>query len=58
MNYVINIRFLIKKKVYLINKTESPAKSLFPLTNRLQPVVSKWRFGCPASWNTIIICYV
>lgn len=43
---------------YLINKTESPAKSLFPLTNRLHPVVSKWRFGCPASWNTIIISYV
>lgn len=32
---------------YLTNITESPAKSLFPLTKRLQPVVSKWRFGWP-----------
>lgn len=32
---------------YLINKTESPAKSLFPLTNKLQPVVSKCLFGWP-----------
>jgi len=31
-----------------MNKTESPARSLFPLTNKLQPVVSKWRLGCPA----------
>lgn len=37
-----------RKKSYLINKTASPALSLFAPTNILHPVVSKCRFGCPA----------
>uniref|UniRef100_A0A2P2M9T7 Auxin response factor n=1 Tax=Rhizophora mucronata TaxID=61149 RepID=A0A2P2M9T7_RHIMU len=31
----------------LINKTESPAKSLLVLTKTLQPVVSRCLFGWP-----------
>jgi hypothetical protein len=33
---------------YLMNKTESPALSLFEPTNKLHPVVRRCRFGCPA----------
>lgn len=45
---------------YLINKTESPAKSLFPLTNKLQPVVSKCRFGWPVikKEQELVLCYL
>lgn len=32
---------------YLINRTASPALSLFAPTNILQPVVRRCRFGCP-----------
>jgi hypothetical protein len=33
----------------LINRTESPACSLFALTNTLQPVVSRCLRGCPVA---------
>ena len=34
--------------IYLIKRTESPAKSLFVLTKTLQPVVKRCLFGWPA----------
>jgi hypothetical protein len=34
-----------RKKKYQIKSTESPATSLFALTNTLQPVVSRCLFG-------------
>lgn len=39
--------------IYLINKTESPALSLFAPTNKLHPVVRRCRFGWPRQSNII-----
>lgn len=41
---------------YLMNKTESPALSLFAPTNKLHPVVRRCRFGWP-KMNEHIIGY-